>query len=108
MKINTIDIQVTYQTHLLDSNYKVGESNNGKNIIQSAMKEASGQKVNEAILHLTKVPNSYRQMYYALKSKLVQSHYKTLETLIVIFPNKQVKEYNLNRIREYIKKTPQI
>ena len=46
-------------------------------------------------------------MYYALRSKLVQGHYKTLETLIVIFPNKQVKEYNLNRIREYIKKTPQ-
>ena len=86
---------------------KVGESDNGKNVIQSAMKGASGQKVNEAILHLTKDPNSYRQMYYALRSKLVQGHYKTLETLIVIFPNKQVKEYNLNRIREYIKKTPQ-
>ena len=86
---------------------KVGESDNGKNVIQSAMKEASKQKANEVILHLTKVPNSYRQMYYALRSKLVQGHYKTLETLIVIFPNKQVKEYNLNRIREYIKKTPQ-
>ena len=86
---------------------KVGESDNGKNVIQSAMKEASRQKANEVILHLTKVPNSYRQMYYALRSKLVQGHYKTLETLIVIFPNKQVKEYNLNRIREYIKKTPQ-
>lgn len=86
---------------------KVGESDNGKNVIQSAMKEASRQKANEVILHLTKVPNSYRQMYYALRSKLIQGHYKTLETLIVIFPNKQVKEYNLNRIREYIKKTPQ-
>ena len=86
---------------------KVGESDNGKNVIQSAMKEASKQKANEVILHLTQKPDSYRQMYYALRSKLAEGRYKTLESLIIILPNKQIKEYNLNRIREYIKKTPQ-
>lgn len=86
---------------------KVTESTNGQNIIQSAMKEASKQKVNEAILHLTKSPDSYRKMYYALRSKLAQGHYKTLETLIVIYPDNKIKTYNLNKIRNFIKKTPQ-
>lgn len=86
---------------------KVTESTNGQNIIQSAMKEASKQKVNEAILHLTKGPNSYRKMYYALRSKLAQGHYKTLETLTVIYPDNKIKTYNLNKIRNFIKKTPQ-
>lgn len=86
---------------------KVTESTNGQNIIQSAMKEASKQKVNEAILHLTKGPDSYRKMYYALRSKLAQGHYKTLETLTVIYPDNKIKIYNLNKIRNFIKKTPQ-
>ena len=86
---------------------KVTESTNGQNVIQSAMKEASKQKVNEAILHLTKGPNSYRKMYYALRSKLAQGHYKTLETLTVIYPDNKIKTYNLNKIRNFIKKTPQ-
>lgn len=86
---------------------KVTESTNGQNIIQSAMKEASKQKVNEAILHLTKGTDSYRKMYYALRSKLAQGHYKTLETLTVIYPDNKIKIYNLNKIRNFIKKTPQ-
>ena len=86
---------------------KVTESTNGQNVIQSAMKEASKQKVNEAILHLTKSPDSYRKMYYALRSKLAQGHYKTLETLTVIYPDNKIKIYNLNKIRNFIKKTPQ-
>lgn len=86
---------------------KVTESTNGQNIIQSAMKEASKQKVNEAILHFTKGPDSYRKMYYALRSKLAQGHYKTLETLTVIYPDNKIKIYNLNKIRNFIKKTPQ-
>ena len=86
---------------------KVTESTNGQNVIQSAMKEASKQKVNEAILHLTKGPDSYRKMYYALRSKLAQGHYKTLETLTVIYPDNKIKIYNLNKIRNFIKKTPQ-
>ena len=86
---------------------KVTESTNGQNIIQSAMKEASKQKVNEAILHITKSPDSYRKMYYALRSKLAQGHYKTLETLTVIYPDNKIKIYNLNKIRNFIKKTPQ-
>jgi len=86
---------------------KVTESTNGQNVIQSAMKEASKQKVNEAILHLTKGPDSYRKMYYALRSKLAQGHYKTLETLTVIYPDNKIKTYNLNKIRNFIKKTPQ-
>ena len=86
---------------------KVTESANGQNIIQSAMKEASKQKVNETILHLTKSPDSYRKMYYALRSKLAQGHYKTLESLTVIYPDNKIKTYNLNKIRNFIKKTPQ-
>ena len=86
---------------------KVTESTNGQNVIQSAMKEASKQKVNEAILHITKGPDSYRKMYYALRSKLAQGHYKTLETLTVIYPDNKIKIYNLSKIRKFIKKTPQ-
>jgi len=86
---------------------KVAESTNGKNAVQSALKEANKQKVSELILHLIQKPDSYRQMYYAAKLKLQEGHYKTLETLIIIFPNAQVREYNLTGIRKSIKKTPQ-
>lgn len=87
---------------------KIAESTNAKNIIQSAMKEASKQKASEVIIHLPIKPDSYKQMYRSLRSKLNEGHYQSLEILTVIYPNNQVKIYNLNRIREYIKKTPQI
>ena len=87
---------------------KIAESTNAKNIIQSAMKEPSKQKASEVIIHLPIKPDSYKQMYRSLRSKLNEGHYQSLEILTVIYPNNQVKIYNLNRIREYIKKTPQI
>jgi len=46
-------------------------------------------------------------MYYALRSKLAQGHYKTLETLTLIYPDNKIKIYNLSKIRNFIKKTPQ-
>ena len=52
---------------------------NAKNIIQSAMKEASKQKASEVIIHLPIKPDSYKQMYRSLRSKLNEGHYQSLE-----------------------------
>lgn len=74
---------------------KVAEGINGKNIIQSAMKEASRQKVSEVVIHLTKNPNSYRNMYIGFKTTLLAKRAKNIKTVVVIFPDNSVKEYDV-------------
>ena len=86
---------------------KVSESSNGKNIIQSAMKEAHKQKVEELILRFIKKPISYRNVYYAIRERILQGFYRRIKTLVVIFPDNQVKIYKIKRIQDFIKKTPQ-
>ena len=83
---------------------KVAESSNGKNIIQSAMKEAHKQKVEELILRFIKKPISYRNVYYAIRERILQGFYRRIKTLVVIFPDNQVKVYKIKRIQDFIKK----
>lgn len=83
---------------------KVTESTNGKNIVQSAMKEASKQNVGELILHIAKEPDSYRQMYYAFRYGVEQNRNKSVEKVILILANKEVRRYNVKRIKDYIKR----
>ncbi|WP_314333390.1 hypothetical protein [Capnocytophaga sputigena] len=83
---------------------KVAESSNGKNIIQSTIKKAHKQKVEELILRFIKKPISYRNVYYAIRERILQGFYRRIKTLVVIFPDNQVKVYKIKRIQDFIKK----
>ncbi|WP_293871651.1 phage minor head protein [Flavobacterium sp.] len=72
---------------------------NGKNITQSALKEASKQETQEVVIHLTNKPSSYREMYLGVKTTLKNNRAKDVKTLTVIFPDKNVKNYDLVKLR---------
>ena len=78
---------------------KVSETTNGKNIIQSALKEANKQKVSEVVIQLTKKPDSYRSMYGAVLHTMKQSRAKGIKTITVIYPDKSVKQYETSRFK---------
>lgn len=83
---------------------KVSEGTNGKNIIQGSMKEASKQGAQELLLHLTKKPDSYKEMYTALRMSIEKNRNKAVETITVVFPDNAVKKYDIERIRQKIRK----
>lgn len=83
---------------------KVSEGTNGKNIVQGSMKEASKQGAQELILHLTKKPDSYKEMYSALRMSIEKNRNKVVETITVVFPDNAVKKYDIERIRQKIRK----
>ncbi|GIJ93825.1 hypothetical protein [Capnocytophaga stomatis] len=82
---------------------KVAESSNGKNIVQSAFKEASGQG-EDLIIRLLNTPNSYRDMYLGLITTLKAGRAKDVKKVIVIFPNGTVKQYDIDKVRDKITK----
>lgn len=82
---------------------KVAESSNGKNIVQSAFKEASGQG-EDLIIRLLNSPNSYRDMYLGLITTLKAGRAKDVKKVIVIFPNNAVKHYDIEKVRDKITK----
>ncbi|MGG5507914.1 MULTISPECIES: minor capsid protein [unclassified Myroides] len=83
---------------------KVADGTNGKNIIQGAMKEASRQKVSEVIINLNNTPNSYREMYLGLRTTLLAKRAKNIKNIIIIFPDRTVKEYDVETILAKITK----
>lgn len=88
--------------NLLTGNFvdvKVPRSHKGKNIIQSALKEASTQGVSELVLHLLQKPDSYRNMYIALKNTLQNRRATRIKIITVIYPDNTLKTYNINKLR---------
>jgi SPP1 gp7 family putative phage head morphogenesis protein len=85
-------------TQLVD--IKVAETTNGKNIVQSALKEASKQGVSEVVIHLTKKPDSYRTMYGAVLNTFKQDRAKNIKTITVIYPGNFVKSYEVSRFKK--------
>lgn len=83
---------------------KISESINGKNIIQNAFKDANKQGVEELIIQLTKKPESYKEMYKALKFTIEAERAKTIKNLSVIFPNNTIKNYELQKLKDKIRK----
>lgn len=79
---------------------KVSETTNGKNIVQSALKEANEQGVKEVVIHLTKKPDSYRKMYGAVLNTFNQNRAKNINTITVIYPNNIIKSYNTARFKK--------
>ncbi|WP_153935795.1 phage minor head protein [Riemerella anatipestifer] len=88
---------------LVFSDIKVAITDNGKNALQNGLKEASKQGAAELILHLTVPPKSYIEMYKALRLSLIEQRNKNVKYITIIFPNKQVKEYDLLSIKKKLK-----
>lgn len=83
---------------------KIATGNNGKNIIQSSLKVASKQGASEVVIHLQKTPESYRQMYEALRHTIEQNRNKNVTHITVIFPDETVKHYEVETIKAKIDK----
>jgi hypothetical protein len=79
---------------------KVAETTNGKNIVQSALKEASKQGAEEVVIHLTQKPDSYRTMYGAVINTFKQGRAKNIQTITVINPDNTVREYDVKRFKK--------
>ena len=78
---------------------KVGESDNGKNVIQSALKEANKQKVSEVIIHFPLSLRSNREVYEALKSTFKQGRAENIETITIITYRNKVISFNTDRLK---------
>ena len=78
---------------------KVTESNNGKNIIQSALKEASRQFVSEVIIQFTKQLRSNREAYDILRATFAQGRARHIERVIFIMPNMKVLAVETKRFK---------
>ena len=78
---------------------KVPITQNGKNIIQSSLKEANKQGVQEVIIHLNKEPDSYRSMYGAALNTFKQGRAKNIKEITIIYPNGIVKHYDTKRFK---------
>ena len=78
---------------------KVGESNNGKNIIQGALKEANKQGVSEVIIHFTQVLASNRETFDTLKATFKQKRADKIEMITFIMPDNRVLQVNTARFK---------
>ena len=78
---------------------KVAESTNGKNAIQSALKEANKQEVSEVIIHFTKELESNREAFDMLKATFKQKRAKNIEAITFIMPDKRVLQVNTDRFK---------
>ena len=78
---------------------KVGESNNGKYIIQGALKEANKQGVSEVIIHFTQVLASNRETFDTLKATFKQKRADKIEMITFIMPDNRVLQVNTARFK---------
>lgn len=78
---------------------KVAESTNGKNAIQSALKEANSQNVSEVIIYFTKKLESNREAFNMLKATFRQKRAKNIEIIIFIMPDKRVLQVDTKRFK---------
>ena len=78
---------------------KVAESTNGKNAIQSALKEANKQEVSEVIIHFTKELESNREAFDMLKATFKQKRAENIEAITFIMPDKRVLQVNTGRFK---------
>lgn len=76
---------------------------NGKNAIQNSISSASHQEVKEVIIHLKK---SYTksELFAGLRAALQPGRAKTIETVIIMFNNKEIKRYDTAKFREMLYK----
>ena len=78
---------------------KVAESTNGKNAIQSALKEANKQEVSEVIVYFTKQLESNRDVYEALKATFKQKRAENIEYITIITHRSKVIAFKTARLK---------
>ena len=78
---------------------KVAESTNGKNAIQSALKEANKQGVSEVIVYFTKQLESNRDVYEALKATFKQRRAENIEYITIITHRSKVIAFKTARLK---------
>ncbi|MFK8283489.1 phage minor head protein [Capnocytophaga canis] len=78
---------------------KVTESSNGKNVIQSALKEANRQGVKEVVIQFTKELTSNRDAFQVLKSTFKQGRAKNIETITFIMYDKRILRISADRLK---------
>ena len=78
---------------------KVAESTNGKNAIQSALKEANKQEVSEVIIHFTQELESNREAFDMLKATFKQKRAKNIKAITFIMPDKRVLQVNTDQFK---------
>lgn len=84
------------------SDAKVPTTDNGKNAIQSSIKAATKQGVEEVYIYLEKKYSRY-SIYAGLKASLQKGRAKSLKTIIIRFEDGEVKRYNVDKIRKVFK-----
>lgn len=83
---------------------KVPISTNGKNIMQGSLKEASRQGAKEIVLRIINRPDSYKSMYAAFINTIKSNRNKNIKTITVIFPDRQIRQYDVDKLRRKIRK----
>ena len=78
---------------------KVGESNNGKNIIQGALKEANRQGVAEVIIHFTQELTSNREVYDALKATFKLKRAEKIQEITSITHRNRIIAFKTDRLK---------
>lgn len=78
---------------------KVGESNNGKNIIQGALKEANRQGVAEVIIHFTQELTSNREVYEALKATFKLKRAEKIQEITIITHRNRIIAFKTDRLK---------
>lgn len=87
------------------SDIKNAVSNNGMNVLQNALKEANKQSVSELIVSLTNKLTNNVDIYKAIISTIKQKRALNIQKILILFSNGDLKEYDLQKIRErFIKK----
>ena len=78
---------------------KVGESNNGKNIIQGALKEANKQGVSEVIIHFTQELASNHDVHDALKATFKLKRAENIEEITIITYRNRIIAFKTDRLK---------
>ena len=78
---------------------KVAESTNGKNAIQSALKEANSLYVCDVIIYFSNLLVSFRVAFNMLKATFRQKRAKYIEIIIFIMPDKRVLQVDTKRFK---------
>lgn len=80
-------------------------TNNGKNAIQSAIREASKQNVEEVFIYLLDNINyNMRDIYKGLKAALMPGRAKGIKLIVIRFSRDFVKYYEVDKVRRILHK----
>jgi len=80
---------------------KVTRTDNGRNAVQSALKEASKQLVNHVIINFAIKPKSYTEVYKAvLLNSRLNNRNRNIRYITIIFHDKSVKTYDLEALKK--------